>query len=40
MATIVHQGVKLAYEDRGVGKPAHGVRAWVDVQSIVLRSAG
>jgi pimeloyl-ACP methyl ester carboxylesterase len=22
MATIVHQGVKLAYEDRGVGKPA------------------
>ena len=24
MATIVHQGIKLAYEDRGAGKPAFG----------------
>ena len=22
MATIVHQGIKLGYEDRGAGKPA------------------
>jgi pimeloyl-ACP methyl ester carboxylesterase len=22
MPTIVHQGIKLAYEDRGAGKPA------------------
>jgi hypothetical protein len=40
MATITHDGTKLAFEDRGAGKPALCLRPRNGVRSLVLRPAG
>ncbi len=40
MATIVHKGTKLAYDDQGAGKPALRVFTRLDGQPVVFCPAG